>query len=49
MKRVLVAERKEDKLTWLYEIKMMEEERRKAKVVIEERKVQAEERRLPIE
>lgn len=49
VKRAFAAERKEGKLTRFYELKMMEEERWKAKVATEERKVQAGERRLPIE
>lgn len=46
---VLEYKRKEEKLTCFYEIKMMEEERLKAKAAAEERKVKVEEKILKIE
>lgn len=42
VKRALAAERKEEKISCFYEMKMMEEGRWKAKAAAEERKARAE-------
>ena len=46
---MLAAERKEEKMARWNELKMLEDEKWKAKLAVEERKVKAEERRLALE
>ena len=48
-KKVLAAERKEDKMARWNELKVLQDEKWKAKLAAEERKLKAEERRLALD